>query len=287
MVKKLEGLPEQFTKAYPYKDRPRSDDLYGVTEVLYCARKSYLSRVVPAPTAVEFEVRRRFARGHAMESVFFGDHHNPIYVKGTGAFASMEGHTDHAVQDESGVVKEIVEFKSVKKLWYSAPNGKVYFSPSAAKRVIDEDDWGKIERRYSENHMDQLMIYMVLASAAKGYLIYYEMSTDDNHAWEVDESDISQEFKDKMSGRLNYLKECFDKKNIPLKTSLYPWECSLCSFNRNGICGLCDVKDFNFEEFIRDVLAVDTSKFMEAVEVYTKKFNVVAGNVAVFAKKET
>jgi hypothetical protein len=287
LVKKLDGLPEQFTKAYPYKDRPRSDDLYGVTEVLYCARKSYLSRVVPAPTAVEFEVRRRFARGHAMESVFFGDHHNPIYVKGIGPFAAMEGHADHAVQDDSGNVKEIVEFKSVKKLWFTAPSGKVYFSPSAAKKVVDKEDWDKIERRYSENHMDQLMIYMILTNAEKGYLIYYEMSTDDNHAWEIDQADISQEFKDKMLGRLNYLKECFDKKNIPLKTTMYPWECSLCSFNRNGICGLCEKNDFDFNGFIKDVLAVEPDKFMDAVEKYTKKFGVTPGEVAVFPKKET
>jgi hypothetical protein len=287
MIKKLDELPQQFTKAYPYKDRPRSSDLYGVTEVLYCARKSYLSRVVPAPTAIEFEVRRRFARGHSLEDAFFGDHHNPIHVKGVGSFAFMEGHTDHAVVDDSGVVKEIVEFKSVKKLWYSAPNGKVYFSPSAAKRVIDRDDWDKIERRYSENHMDQLMIYMILADAEKGYLIYYETSTDDNHAWEIGKSDISQEFKDKMAGRLDYLKECFDKKIVPDKTTMYPWECSLCNFNRNGICGLCDKSEFDFDEFIRDVLGVKSDKFMGAVERYTKKFDVIPGDVVVFARKET
>lgn len=287
MIKKLEGLPEQFTKAYPYKDRPRSEDLYGVTEVLYCARKSYLSRVVPAPTAIEFNVRKRFRRGHALESVFFRDSHNPTHVKGEGLFAAMERHTDHVVVGESGVVKEVVEFKSVKKIWYSAPNGKVYFSPSAAKRVIDEADWGKIEKRYSDNHMDQLMIYMILTNAEIGYLIYYEMSSDDNLVWEVSKEDISQEFKDKIVGRLNYLKKCFDDKTIPDKTSMYPWECSLCNFNKNGICGLCEKKDFNFDEFIKDVLAVESNKFMSVVEDYTKKFNTTSGEVVVFPKKET
>ena len=286
MIKKLEALPEQFTKAFPYKERPRSDDLYGVTEVLYCARKSYLSRIIPAPTAIEFEVRRRFARGHAMEAVFFGDHHNPIYVKGSGPLAAMEGHTDHAVQDESGAVKDIVEFKSVKRLWYTAPNGKVYFSIKSARRMIDKEGWDKVEKCYSDNHMDQLMTYMFLTNAQRGYLIYYEMSTDDNHIWEISSEDITDEFKNKIISRLDYLKKCFNDGAVPDKTTMYPWECSLCNFNKNGLCGLCDAKDFDVNEFVKDVLNSPSDKFMEIAEGYVKKFNVTPGEVSMHGIKK-
>lgn len=285
MVKKLDGLPEQFMKAYPYKERPRSDDLYGVTEVLYCPRKTYLTRVVPAPTAIEFETRRRFSRGHAMEDVFFGDHHNPMYVKGDGPLAALEGHTDHAIQDKDGKIIEIVEFKSVKKLWFTAPNGKMYFSLKAAKRYLPEEDWKHVDRCYNDSHMDQLMTYMFVTGAKKGYLIYYEMSTDDNYTWEVDDTDISVEFKNKIIDRLNYIKYCFLKKVVPDRNTIYKWECMLCSFNKNGLCGICDKEGFELQKFIDDVLLAKTENFMEVAEKYAKKYSVTPGEVNVFGEK--
>ena len=275
----LEGLPALFTKAFPYKERPRSNNLYGVTEVLYCPRKTFLSRFVPAPTAVEFETRRRFARGHAMEDVFFGDDHNPTHIVGSGALEGLEGHTDHSINDDDGKVKTIVEFKSVKKLWHKAPNGKVYFSAKAAKNVLPKSDWSKIERNFNDSHMDQLMMYMMVTDALDGYLIYYEMSTDDNFTWSITKSDITDEFKDRMIKRLDYIKLCCSLGAMPERRFGYPWECMLCNFNKNGICGLCDKEGFDFPKMCQELKESRdlTNDFGLIVGKYMKEFNVEAG----------
>jgi len=189
------------------------------------------------------------------------------------------------VQDDKGKVTEVVEFKSVKKLWFQAPNGKVYFSLRAAKRMLPEEDWDKVARSYNDSHMDQLMTYMFLTDAKKGYLIYYEMSSDDNHVWEVDDVDISVDFKNKIIDRLNYLKYCFLKKIIPDRHSVYKWECALCSFNKNGLCGLCDAKDFSLDGIIEELLKNQPEDFMRVLGKYTDKYNVEPGAVSVFDEK--
>ncbi len=230
MITEIKGVPKRYSYGCPHQDRPRGE-LLGVTEVLYCLRKSFLQRAVPAPTAIDFITRTRFARGHAMESAFFGDRHNPEYFIGDKELDGFEGHSDHIVREDNGEIKEIVEFKSVRRLWYKAPNGKAYYSRGMARKAIDKKDWGKIEHRYNDSHMDQLMTYMYITDAPKGVLLYYELSTDDHYTWEVTSDDISDEFKERTKDRLNTLQKCIEEFKIPAKSFSYDWECNLCNHN--------------------------------------------------------
>lgn len=289
MIEKIEGLPEKFLTAYPYKDRPRESHLFGVTEILYCSRKSFLTRVIPPASTMDFETRRRFARGHLSEELFFGPAHNPLYLTGVGGkFDGMEGHTDHAIIGKDGKIDEIVEFKSVKRLWYKSPNGKSYYTLKYARAGTDKEQWDQISRSYNDSHMDQLMLYMILSDAKTGYLIYQEMSTDENYTWRVSSSDITQEFKDKMSSRLEYLKDCYKKGDVPIKNSMYPWECGLCSFNKSGVCGLCDVKDFNINKMLLELYhaANPDVDFLIITSKYLERFGVEAGKQAMFSNGE-
>lgn len=251
MIEKVRGLPDKFSEAFPYNDRPRSDNVYGVTEILYCPRKSFLSRAIPTPRFLEFDVRMRFARGHAMESVFFGEEHNPIKILGSGDLEGFEGHADHAYLNDDGSVEEIVEFKSTKRLWYTAPNGKSYYSLKYARNAVDKSDYKKIEKVYNDSHMDQLMTYMILTDAKKGYLIYYELTSDSHYTWIVNDYDIPDNFREKMVDRLNYLRDCFAYGIVPEKRTMYDWECGFCTHNKNGVCGLCDVEEFDFFKFLK------------------------------------
>jgi len=264
MVKQLEDLPERYKAFYPYKERPRQDGVFGVTEILYCLRKSFLTRVVPAPTAVDFEVRRRFARGHASEAAFFGEKHNPLYVAGEGELKGLEGHTDHVVMDKDGKPQEIVEYKSTLRLWYKSPNGKSYYTKSYARKSTPKEDWDNIVRTYNDNHMDQLMLYMYMAGIPKGYLIYTEMSTDANYIWEVDAADITDEFKKRMADRLNILRNAMLDFKTPPRSSLYGWECALCTHNKHGVCDLCDAPGFDLKAMC-DKLKKDPSKYSDVV----------------------
>jgi hypothetical protein len=97
------------------------------------------------------------------------------------------------------------------------------------------------------------MLYMMLTDAKNGYLIYYEMSTDENHTWSITSDEITEEFRKKMVDRLNYMRDCFKTMTVPIKNSAYQWECGLCNFNKNGICGLCDVKEFDFNKMVSEL----------------------------------
>ena len=275
MIKQLDELPERYRAAYPYKDRPRQEGVFGVTEILYCLRKSFLTRVVPAPTAVEFEVRRRFARGHASEASFFGEKHNPMHLVGVGSLAKLEGHSDHVVLDSSGKPEEIVEYKSVLRLWHKAPNGKSYYSKAAARKVIPQEDWDKVSRTYNDNHMDQLMTYMFLTEAKKGYLIYTEMSTDQNYVWEIDYGDITDEFKHKIEGRLDILDGAMKTFAAPGRSSMYQWECGLCTHGKHGVCDFCDSPGFDLKTMC-DILRKDPMKYKSIVGAELKKYNIAS-----------
>ena len=284
MIEKIDGLPEQFLQAYPHKERPRESHLFGVTEILYCSRKSFLSRVIPAAGTIDFETRRRFSRGHLAESLFFGPEHNPMYLTGIDRLKGMEGHTDHAIFGKDKKIKEIVEFKSVKRLWYKSPNGKTYYSLKYARAGTDRSDWSKINRNYNDSHMDQLMLYMLLSDAKRGYLIYQEMSTDDNHTWTLTSDDISQEFKDKMADRLDYLRDCYKVGEVPIKNSMYPWECGLCSFNKSGVCGLCDVNGFNINKMLLELYKAGNPDidFLTITDKYLGRYGVEPGKQVMF-----
>ena len=279
MVERINGLPERYKGSFPYRDRPRNPYYYGVTEILYCLRKSFLQRVVPAPTAIDFETRVRFARGHAMEEAFFGEKHNPEYFVGDDKLDGIEGHSDHVVRDEDGKIKEIVEFKSVRRLWYKAPNGKAYYSIGMAKKAVDKEDWGKIEHRYNDSHMDQLKTYMYMTGAPKGVLIYYELTTDRNYTWEITSDEIDDDFKKRIDDRLSMMQKCMDEKTVPEKMFTYDWECNLCSFNKNGICQLCDVEKFDLFRFIRDLEIFNGKPFDDVLSDYLKKYDIKPGNV--------
>jgi len=276
MVEYINGLPEIFKGAFPYKDRPRSDGIYGVTEVLYCLRKSFLTRVIPAPTAIDFDTRRRFARGHAMEEIFFGDIQNPEYFVGAGDLRAIEGHADHIIRDDGGEITTVVEYKSTKKIWFDAPNGKKYYTITAAKKANKEEDWHKIERKYSDSHMDQLKTYMMITGAPKGILIYFEMTSDNNYTWTITSDEISDEFKDRMVGRLERLEKSMNDFVAPDKEYSYDWECKLCNFNSSGICTLCDQGGFDLKTFCNDVVKGKyNNKFDSIVEKYRKEYGVI------------
>ena len=236
MIKRIDGVPAKYSYAFPHHNRPRSADFYGVTEILYCLRRAFLQRVVPGPTAMEFSKRALMSRGHAMEAAFFGDTHNPEYFVGDGNLEGLEGHSDHVVRDAAGKIDEIVEFKSVRRLWYKAPNGKSYYSITMAKKAIDKADWSKIEHRYNDSHLDQLMLYMYITGAPNGVLIYQEMSTDKLYTWTITSDDISDEFKKRIEDRLGILRSCIDNQTIPDKLFSYDFECGLCNYNKNGVC---------------------------------------------------
>jgi hypothetical protein len=276
MIKRLDAIPSILKTPYPYKDRPRTHGVYGVTEIIYCLRKSMLSRVVPAPTALTFETRRAFSRGHACESVFFGDIQNPVHFKGGMVegrdFTKIEGHTDHSTVDEDGK-STIIEFKTTKKLWLKGPDGRAYFSPKAARASVPKDQWDLIETKYSDAHMDQLMFYMLMTGSSRGYLIYQEMSTDQNYVWSVEYEDISEEFKDAALDRLNLLDYCFVNNEIPKRCPSYDFECKLCNMAKNGLCDLCDQKDFDLGDFIKRFSSMkDPFAFMPMVkEEYDKR----------------
>ena len=279
MVIFTKGVLDRYSYANPNHDRPRSPDLFGVTEILYCMRKAFLQRVVPAPTAIDFVTRTRFARGHACESAFFGeDKHNPEYFVGDKELKGSEGHSDHVVRYEAGDIKEIVEFKSVRRLWYKAPNGKAYYSIGMARKAIDKEDWGKIEHRYNDSHMDQLKTYMYITDAPMGVLIYYELSTDDHYTYEITSDEISEEFKIRTKDRLKILKEAMRDLKVPDKSFSYDWECKLCSFNKNGLCALCDVDGFDLRKLCSKLTngkIEDT--FGKVVGEALEKYNVKAG----------
>ena len=277
MVEYIEGLPDRYDWLYPYADRPRSKGIYGVTEVLYCLRKNFLTRVVPAPTAIAITQRKLFSRGHALEAVAFGpDRHNPEYFVGDGRLTDIEGHSDHIVRDDDDKIVEIVEFKSTRKIWFSSPNGKVYYTITAAKNATSKEDWGEICRKFSESHMDQLKVYMTITGAPTGVLIYYEMTTDNNYTWVVTSDEITDEFKENIYGRLDRYRYSMDNFVVPAKEYAYKWECSLCSFNRNSICTLCDQEGFDLKEFCDDVeKGKYNNKFDSMVEKYRDKYNVI------------
>lgn len=271
MVERINGLPDRYMGgAFPHNDRFRSQEYFGVTEVIYCIRRSFLQRVVPVPTEISFEKRILFARGHALESAFFGDQHNSEYFVGDNNMCGVEGHADHIVRNSKDEIDEIVEFKSVRRLWYKAPNGKAYYSLGMAKKAIDKSDWDKIEHRYNDSHMDQLKMYMIISGAPRGVLIYYELSTDKNYTWIITADEITDEFKERMADRLKILKECYDKGVVPEKLFLYDWECGLCSFNESGVCNLCDAEGFDLDAFCNDV--TNSNNFDEVVNSYKKKY---------------
>lgn len=282
MIKKVEGahgLPDRFMYGNPYNNRPRSDDFYGVTEVLYCIRKAFLQRVVSAPSAIDFSKRVLFSRGHSLESAFFGvDKHNPEYFVGGGDLEGLEGHSDHIVRDYKGDIDEVVEFKSVRRLWYKSPNGKSYYSISMAKKFTDRDDWGKIEHKYNDSHLDQLKTYMCIADAPRGIIIYYELTTDKYYSWTIEREDISDEFKERMASRLKILKHSMDTFTVPEKMSSYDWECNLCNHNSNGICTLCDQEGFDLKSMCDELdEGIIEENFDRVVGRELKKYGIKGG----------
>jgi len=287
-LEEIKGVPDKFLNMFPYNDRPRGSK-FGVTEILYCPRKTFLARFVRSPDIIDFEVRKRFARGHALESVFFGDAHNPLYFVGDGELSELEGHSDHAVLGDDGKVEDIVEFKTVRKLWYGVPDGRFFYSLKAARNAIDRSEWKKIARSYNLSHFDQLKLYMILSGAKNGYLIYYEMSTDDNYTWYITSDEITDEFKNRMISRLNYVKNCCDNNIVPVKNTIYDWECGFCSYNKNGICSLCDVKEFNFDKFASDLKSsgnIDID-FNTIISKNLQRYNVEAGVQKAFSSEES
>lgn len=278
MITEIKGVPKRYSYGCPYHDRPRSSDYYGVTEILFCLRKGFLQRVVPAPSAIDFDTRVRFARGHSLESAFFGERHNPEYFIGGGNLKGLEGHSDHVVRDSNGKIDEIVEFKSVRRLWYKAPNGKAYYSRGMARKAIDKKDWDKIEHRYNDSHMDQLKIYMYITGVSKGVLLYYEMSTDDYYCWEITSDEIDDEFKERIESRLKTLQKCMDEFIIPEKSFSYDWECNLCSHNKSGMCTLCDQPGFDLQKVCEDLNSGDIEKrFDKVINEQLDKYGIKGG----------
>lgn len=276
MLKREDGIPNFLKSPYPYRDRPRSDAIYGVTEIIFCLRKSMLARVVPSPTALDNDTRKRFARGHAFEKIFFGDIQNPIHFRGGVVegrdFSKVEGHTDHSCVDEQGR-SVIVEFKSTKRLWLEGPDGNKYYSMKAARAALPKEQWKLVDHVPSQSHVDQLQFYMLLNNASRGYLIYHELSTDDNYTWSMGYEDIPEEFKDEMLNRLDELEACFVEGRIPERSEKYEWECKLCNFRRDGLCQLCDVDEFNLTEFIEKFKRKkDPFSFIPLVKQYFDKY---------------
>jgi hypothetical protein len=276
VIKREDSIPKFLVSPYPYRERARTNGIYGVTEVLYCLRKSVLARVVPAPTALTSQTRKVFARGHALEAVFFGDIQNPIHFRGGVVegrdFSKIEGHTDHSTVNEDGE-STIVEFKTTKHLWLKGPDGKSYYSLKSARTALPKEQWKDVEREPSKSHMDQLMFYMLLNNAKHGYLIYHEMSTDMNYTWSLDYEDIPESFKDEMKTRLDALDGAFINDLVPDKCPKYDFECKLCNMSKNGLCQLCDVKDFNLGDFIQDFKSRNNPmEFMPVIKEYYDRY---------------
>jgi len=285
-------MPEFLKSPYPLVDRPRTPFVYGVTEILYCLRKSYLTRVVPAPTAVSFEQRRNFSRGRSLEESFFGPDQKPIHFRGgmvgVRDFSNVEGHTDHSDVDENGV-PSIVEFKTTKHLWLSHPDGRKCFNVTQAKKYMTKDDIKLLELQPMQSHVDQLKLYMMLNEGIKrGVLIYFEMDSNSNYVFELTDADISEEFKDTMKSRLDELDAAFKDSVVPQKSPGYDFECKLCNFMKNGICQLCDQGGFNVDEFIADFQSRgDPHTFMVVVGEWLDKFNLSRSLISSFDENGT
>ena len=280
MLKQLDDIPSFLIQSpYPYKDRKRTEGIYGVTEIFYCLRKSVLARVVPTPTALTLLTRRRFSRGSNLEKAFFGDAQNPVHFRGPKNldgrdFSKTEGHTDHSCLNDQGE-KTIIEFKTTKRLWYKGPDGKNFYSLKAARAALPKEQWKLVERCPQDSHLDQLKLYMLLTESIHGYLIYYELSTDNNYVWSIDAEDISEEFKNEMKDRLDTLDRAFTEDVMPPKCPKFSFECGLCNFGdtKNGICKLCDVELFNIGDFVNEFKSKkDPFSFMPLVKQYYDKF---------------
>jgi hypothetical protein len=277
MLVRTDKIPDFLVSPYPLNDRPRTDGIFGVTEILYCLRKSYLTRKVPAPSAVSNATRKVFARGRALEEVFFGkDYQNPIHFKGGIVdgrdFTKVEGHTDHSCPDENGV-PTIIEFKTTKHMWLAHPDGRKYFNITQARKYVSKDDLKLLELQPMQSHLDQLMLYMMLTDAKRGVLIYHEMDSDENYVWEIVDTDITDEFKDRMKVRLDELDAAFKVGVVPQKCPGYEFECRLCHFKKDGLCDLCDQEGFSIEDFISDFeKRGDPNCFMTVVGEYLDKF---------------
>lgn len=285
-LERLDAIPSFLTSPYPYVDRPRSNGIYGVTEIMYCLRKSYLGRKVPAPTALSFDQRRLFARGHALEAVFFGSAQNPIHFRGgivgDRDFTKIEGHTDHSVTDDDGK-SCIIEFKTTRHMWLSHPNGRKFFNMSQARKALSKEDLKLVELHPMQSHLDQLMLYMMLNDAKRGVLIYHELSSDENYVWQINDSDITDEFKNMMKSRLDELDEAFKNNTVPKKCPGYEFECKLCHMKKNAICDLCDQDGFSLDEFISDLEKKgDPNAFMDVVGEYIDKFGLDRELITVF-----
>jgi len=114
---------------------------------------------------------------------------------------------------------------------------------------------------------------MLLNNASRGYLIYHELSTDDNYTWSMGYEDIPEEFKDEMLNRLDELEACFVEGRIPERSEKYEWECKLCNYRRDGLCQLCDVDEFNLTEFIEKFKRKrDPTSLIPLVKQYFDKF---------------
>jgi len=275
MLVRTDVIPSFLTSPYPLNDRPRSDGIFGVTEILYCLRKSYLTRKVPAPSAVSDHTRKLFARGRAMEQAFFQDQ-KPVHFKGGIVdgrdFSKVEGHTDHSCLSDEGV-STVIEFKTTKHLWLSHPDGRKYFNITQAKKYMSKDDLKLLELQPMQSHLDQLMLYMMLTDAKRGVLIYHELDSDSNYVWEIVDTDITDEFKDRMKVRLDELDEAFKKNVVPSKSDAYSFECKLCHMKKNGLCDLCDHEKFSIDEFISDFESRnEPNSFMTVVGEYLDKF---------------
>jgi len=175
---KYVGEPKDLMEdAYEPDQRPRTEGLYGVTEVLHCHRMVFILRKMPSPPELDFETRSKFSRGHAFERAFFGRNYNPTHEVNEGL--GIEGHTDTVIETPEG--KVLCEFKSTRRVFWGHPDcEKKYPSEAQAKKHLERED---VEPMPSEHYVDQLRAYMALTGAVKGRLIVHDLSTDKIFEW--------------------------------------------------------------------------------------------------------